>query len=240
MERDLLLISNSKLYGSGYLDHCESQIVEILGDRKEVLFVPFARPGGMTFDQYTHTARERFKRMGFNLRGIHESNNSYMEIQRAEAIFIGGGNTFLLLDQLYVRDLIADIFDKVLEGTPFIGSSAGSNVAGSTIMTTNDMPIAYPRSFDALGLVPFNINPHYLDPSPDSKHMGETREARIKEYHVFNDTTVVGLREGAMLRVRDNKVSLIGNAGARVFRKGQEPTEHLPGESLDFLLEDSK
>ena len=129
-----------------------------------------------------------------------------------------------------------EIREKVNRGFPYIGTSAGSNVAGQTIMTTNDMPIAYPPSFEAMGLVPFIINPHYLDPDPNSKHMGETRETRIKEYHVFNDDVVVGLREGAMLHVVGDKVYLKGSTSARIFRKGQEPTEHQPGASLDFLL----
>ena len=128
------------------------------------------------------------------------------------------------------------ILRRVAEGVPYIGTSAGSNVAGKSIRTTNDMPIVYPPSFDALHLAPFVINPHYLDPDPNSTHKGETRETRIKEYHVFNDDTVVGLREGAMIQVRGKSATLLGSSGARIFRKDKEPTEHNPGDSLDFLL----
>ena len=234
--RNLLLISNSTLHGSGYLDHCEDEIKEILKNKKRVTFVPYARPSGITHDEYTAKARDRFAKMGFELDSVHESNFAYQTIQNAEAIFIGGGNTFVLLNKLYETNILSKIKEKVKYGMPYIGTSAGSNVAGASIRTTNDMPIIYPPSFNALRLVPFIINPHYFDANPNSTHQGETRETRIKEYHIFNSDIVVGLREGAMLHVKDNKVILKGSTGARIFRKSQEPTEHMPGESLDFLL----
>lgn len=235
--RDLLLISNSTLHGSSYLDHCESQIKEILGNRRNVLFVPYARPSGISWDEYTDKARQRFAKMGFELNGIHERCNQKHTVENAEAVFIGGGNTFVLLNELYMSRLIMSIEERVLqEGIPYIGTSAGANVAGKTMMTTNDMPIAYPPSLDAMGLVPFIINPHYLDHDLNSKHMGESRETRIKEYHVFNDDTVVGLREGAMLRVVDDNITLQGTSGARIFIKEQEPREYAPGDSLNFLF----
>jgi len=236
MAKNLLLVSTSTLHGSGYLDHCEPQIRDVLEGRKGVLFVPYARPSGRTLDEYTTIARTRLQKMGFDLSGIHEHGDPRRAVEDAEAIFIGGGNTFVLLKSLYDANIMDSIRDKVRKGMPYIGTSAGSNVAGRTVMTTNDMPIVYPPSFEAMELVPFIINPHYLDPDPGSRHMGETRETRIKEYHAFNDDVVVGLREGAMLHVVGDKVYLKGSAGARIFRKAREPTEHQLGESLDFLL----
>lgn len=236
MKRNLLLISNSSLHGSGYLDHCADEIKKILNYRKKVLFIPYARPSGMTHEEYTKIACDRFKKMGFELKGIHEYNDPKQAVEQAEAVFIGGGNTFVLLRQLYESGIIDIIRKRVEEGMPYIGTSAGSNVACKSIMTTNDMPIAYPPSFKALELIPFNINPHYLDPDPNSKHMGETRETRIKEFHFFNKDYVVGLREGAMLHVKDDSITLKGGTGARVFKNNKEPVEIKPGEKLDFLL----
>ena len=236
MIRNLLLISNSTLHGSGYLDHCADEIQGFLGETEEVLFIPYARPGGMTHEEYTQIARERFQKMGYKLYGIHEYDDPVETVESAEAIFIGGGNTFVLLDGLYKVDILGEIRQRVEEGMPYIGTSAGSNVACKTIKTTNDMPIVYPPSFEALGLVPFNINPHYIDPDPGSKHMGETRETRIKEFHVYNDEYVVGLREGAMLHVSGNHIVLKGVSGARVFSKKDKPKEYNPGDQLDFLL----
>jgi dipeptidase E len=190
----------------------------------------------MTHDEYTKIACERFKKMGYNLSGIHEFDDPVKAVRDAEAIFIGGGNTFVLLDGLYKSEIINEIRKKVSEGMPYIGTSAGSNVACKSIMTTNDMPIVYPPSFFGIGLVDFNLNPHYLDPDPESKHMGETRETRINEFHFYNSDYVVGLREGAMLFVTDNSIQLKGSTGARVFKKGEEPKEFKPGDMLDFLI----
>ncbi len=236
MTRNLLLISNSTLHGSGYLDHCADEIKKILGDRKNVLFIPYARPSGITYDEYTKIARERFEKMGFKLKGIHEFKSPKDAVKSAESIFIGGGNTFVLLSGLYKADILDEIRNKVKSGIPYIGTSAGSNVACKSIKTTNDMPIVYPPSFDGLGLAPFNINPHYLDPDPNSKHKGETRETRIKEFHFFNSDYVVGLREGAMLHIVGDKITLKGTTGARIFKDDIEPKECKPGDSLDFLL----
>ena len=236
MKRNLLLVSNSTLHGSGYLDHCADEIKKFMGARKTILFIPFARPSGMTHDEYTKVARDRFEKIGIKLSGIHEYSDPKQAVKDAEAIFIGGGNTFVLLSGLYKSGIIDLIRQRISEGMPYIGTSAGSNVACKSIKTTNDMPIIYPPSFDALGLMPFNLNPHYLDPDPGSKHMGETRETRIKEFHFYNDDYVVGLREGAMLHVADDKITLKGTTGARVFKDGEEAKEFKPGDSLDFLL----
>lgn len=231
-----MLISNSTLHGSGYLDHCADEIKKFLKNKKNVLFIPYARPGGMTHDEYTELARERFEKMGYNLIGIHEYNDPKKAVKSAEAIFIGGGNTFVLLNGLYAAGIIADIRKRVEGGLPYIGTSAGSNAACASIKTTNDMPIVYPPSFNGLDLVSFNINPHYLDHDPNSKHKGETRETRIKEFHFYNSEYVVGLREGAILHIVNESVTLKGTTGARVFKKGATTKEFKPGDSLDFLL----
>jgi len=229
----LLLISTSTTFGTGYLDHCTSAIQQHLRPRARVLFVPFA---GHELDAYEEKAKQRFAGMGFELRSIHHEIVRKSAVESAEAIFVGGGNTFRLLTLLYENDLLDPIRSRVREGMPYIGTSAGSNVACVTIQTTNDMPIVQPPSFNALGLVPFNINPHYLDPDPDSRHMGETRETRIREFHEMNDRVVVGLREGGWLKVEGEKAWLGGSSPARIFRRGKEPQEVLPGFDVSFLL----
>src|SRR4030095_3024251 len=229
----ILLISNSTLFGSGYLDHAAAEIQDFLGDLKRVLFVPVALHDR---DDYAATAAERFQRMGYELRSIHASSDPVKAVNETDAIFIGGGNTFRLLKALYDFDLLGPIRRRVEEGMPYIGSSAGSNVAAPTIKTTNDMPIVEPPSFAALGLVPFQINPHFLDPDPDSRHMGETRETRLLQFLEENDTPVAGLREGAMVLAENDSYLLKGSSGARIFRKGQEPVEVRTGEKLDHLF----
>lgn len=229
----ILLISNSTLFGSGYLDHAEGEIRDFLGGLKRVLFVPFAL---YDRDAYALTARDRFAKMGYELASVHNANDRFQAVAETDAIFIGGGNTFRLLKTLYDTSLLDPIRRRVEEGLPYIGSSAGSNVAGPTIRTTNDMPIVQPPSFDALGLVSFQINPHYLNPDPNSKHMGETREKRIQEFLEENDTPVLGLREGAIARCENGRIVLKGSTGARIFRRGRDPVETLPGDQLDELL----
>src|SRR5690349_5939139 len=229
----LLLISNSTLYGSGYLDHAESEIRDFLGDVKRVLFVPYALQDR---DEYAATAKTRFAKMGYELSSIHTAKHPQRAVKDTEAIFIGGGNTFRLLKTLYDCDLLDVIRGRVHEEMPYIGSSAGSNVAAPTIKTTNDMPIVQPPSFDALNLVWFQINPHYLDPDPNSTHMGETREKRIQEFLEENDTPVLGLREGAIARCESASITLKGSTGARIFRRALDPVETLPGDRLNDLL----
>ena len=235
----VLLISNSTLHGSGYLDHAASEIQSFLGNRiHRVLFVPYAL---YDRDAYAATAQQRFQKMGYELTSIHKSANPQQAVQNADAVFIGGGNTFRLLKALYDFGVIDPIRQRVDGGMPYIGSSAGSNVAGPTIKTTKDMPIVQPPSFDALGLVPFQISPHYLDPDPNSTHMGETQEERILQFLEENDTPVAGLREGAMVRVENGATILKGSSEARIFRKGVEPVEVLPGAQLDeFFKNDYK
>ncbi|MBC8030445.1 MAG: dipeptidase PepE [Pyrinomonadaceae bacterium] len=229
----LLLISNSTLHGSGYLDHAAAEIQDFLGSVGRVLFIPFALAD---HQDYASRARQRFAAMGYDLDSIHEAGDKQQAVNDAESIFIGGGNTFRLLKALYDFELLSLIKQRAEQGTPYIGSSAGSNVAGPTIRTTNDMPIVEPPSFNALGLVSFQINPHYLDPSPDSTHMGETREERILQFLEENETPVVGMREGAMVRVENGSAILKGSSGARIFRKAHPPAEILPGAHLNGLL----
>ena len=229
--RRVLLISNSTLYGGRYLDHAESEIRSFLGDVKRVLFVPYAL---FDRDKYAGTAQQRFEKMGYEMTSVHTARDPVAAVNETDAVFIGGGNTFRLLKALYDFDLLDAIRDRVSNGMPYIGSSAGSNVAAPTIKTTNDMPIVQPPSFDALGLVSFQINPHYLDPDPSSRHMGETREERIVQFLEENETPVVGLREGAMLRVEDGKTMLRGSSGARIFRRGAEAIEISPGALLEL------
>ena len=230
----LLLISNSTLYGSGYLDHAENAIRDFLGPASRIAFVPFAvheRNG------YTARARERFRAMGCTLVSLHDVSNPRREIEQADAIFVGGGNTFRLLAGLYSFDLLEMIRHKVMQAMPYIGSSAGSIVACPTLKTTKDMPIVQPPSFDSLGLVDFQISPHYLDPDPASTHVGETQEERILQFLEENDAPVIGLREGAMLRVEGESVVLRGVTGARIFRRGENPVEVTPGAELGSLLQ---
>jgi dipeptidase E len=229
----LLLISNSTLHGSGYLDHAEQEIRDFLGDLKHVLFVPFAL---LDRDKYAVSAQARFQKMGYELTSIHKAVNPVQAVSETDAMFIGGGNTFRLLKTLYEFDLIDVIRERVEAGMPYIGSSAGSNMACPTIKTTNDMPIVEPPSFNALGLVSFQINPHYLDPDPNSKHMGETREERIVQFLEENETPVVGLREGAILRIENGETILKGSTGARIFRRGFEPLELSPVARLDGIV----
>jgi dipeptidase E len=236
MAKNLLLVSNSTLHGGTYLEHCKENITNTVDGKENVVFIPYARPSGISHDEYTKIAQDAFKEMGFHLKGIHHHKDQKQAIIDADALFIGGGNTFVLLTMLYKNDLLDIIRSEIDKGTPYIGTSAGSNVAGATIQTTNDMPIMYPPSFNALELVPFILNPHYIDPDPSSKHMGETRETRIKEYHSFNERTVVGLREGCMLEIKDDRITLKGVTNARIFNKGKEPVEYIPGDRLDFLL----
>jgi dipeptidase E len=232
-DKKLLLISNSTLYGSGYLDHAEKEIRDFLGEVCRVQFVPFAQRDR---DAYATSARRRLEAMGYELDSVHEASDPRQAIETAEAVFIGGGNTFRLLKGLYDFDLLAPIHRRVAEGMPYIGSSAGSIVACPTLKTTKDMPVVQPPSFEALALVSFQISPHYLDPDPDSTHMGETQEERINQFLEENDAPVVGLREGTMLRIERGAILLKGITTTRVFRRSRSPVEVEPQSNLVDLL----
>ncbi|MCI0602666.1 dipeptidase PepE [bacterium] len=231
--RQLLLISSSVVHGGGYLDHAEGEIRDHLRSVSSVLFVPYALKD---HEAYCAKVCLRFERMGYRVDSIHRSEDPRETVRNAEAIFIGGGNTFRLLKSLYEKNLLEEIRSRVDQGMLYMGSSAGTNVACPTIRTTNDMPIVEPPSLTALGLVHFQINPHYLDPDPNSKHMGETREERIREYLEENDRPVVGLREGAMIRVQSDEILLKGISGARIFRREKDPVELHPIKSLSPYL----
>jgi dipeptidase E len=232
--RLLLLISNSTLHGMGYLDHAEAEIGNLVESRTRVVFIPFALHDRRA---YAEKAQQRFRGMGLVLTSVHDVSNMARAILEAEAIFVGGGNTFRLLKALYDFNLLEPIRDSVAAGTPFIGSSAGAIVAGLSLKTTKDRPVVQPPSFQALGLVPFQISPHYLDPDPSSTHMGETQEERILQFLEENEARVVGLREGSMLAAKGDIVELKGPHTARIFRRGENPVEVTPGSDLHALLE---
>lgn len=230
----LLLISNSTGPDGGFLDHCAGALAEFLADAQNLLFVPFALGDESA---YGEKAVDRLGRMGIATAWADRTGDPPRQLADAGAVFVGGGNTFRLLDRLYTTGMLDAIRDAVRAGLPYVGTSAGSNVAGPTIKTTNDMPIVQPPSFDALGLVPFQINPHYVDRDPDSSHQAETREQRLLEFLEENATPVVALRETAWLRVEGAAVLLQGGAGARLYRRNEPPVEYPSPSRLDHLLE---
>jgi len=232
--RRLLLLSSSRIHGSGYLEYAEAKVRSFLAGTTRILFVPYAL---FDRDAYAEQARARFEKMGIALDSIHRAKDPRSAILEAPAVFIGGGNTFRLLKNLQELSLLDAIRGRVADGMPYMGSSAGSIVSCPTIRTTNDMPIVAPKSLEALGLVSFQINGHYLDPDPRSTHMGETREVRLLQFHEENEAPVVGLREGAMLRVEGRQVLLEGVASARIFRRGRERLDIAPEAVLNEYLD---
>ena len=235
MKISILLLSSSYVHGTGFLEAHKAQIEQLTNRCSRLLFIPFAADRN-DWESYTEKTQTFFQQLNITVTGAHTHVLTSLQLhEHFDAIFIGGGNTFRLLQELQERDMIGQIRDAVNKHeVKYMGSSAGINVAGPTICTTNDMPIVYPEGgFSALGLVPFQLNPHYLDPDPTSKHMGETREQRIKEYHQANDRPVVGLREGSYLLITGNSGEdfhflLGGSPGARLFRKGMEAIELTP------------
>lgn len=230
-----LLASTSTLHGQEYLEYLIPEIKNFFNEVSEVLFIPYARPEGISHEEYAALAAKGFSKAGVKLRGIQEFNDPVEAVKQAEGIFTGGGNTFLLVSKLYRSKVMQALQEAILSGTPYMGTSAGTNIAGLTMQTTNDMPIIYPPSFKTLGIVPFNINPHYLDPDKNSTHKGETRETRIKEFHTLNTQPVVGLREGSWLEISGDKITLKGKPEARIFKPEQVPFEIKTGTSLTDL-----
>ncbi len=230
-----ILASTSTLHGEDYLEYLIPVLQELYKDAAEVIFIPFARPGGITYDEYTAKAAKAFEKAGKNLKGIHEFSSPEEALKNTGGIFTGGGNTFLLVSELYRNNLMLPLRESILHGAAYLGTSAGTNIGGLTMQTTNDMPIVYPPSFKTLGIIPFNINPHYLDPDVNSTHKGETRETRIKEFHRLNSPPVVGLREGSWLEVTHTKISLNGSLPARIFEKEKVPYELDSGSDLSHL-----
>ena len=221
----LLIVSTSTVFGKPYLSYLQDECTDFFSNAKKILFIPFARPGGMTHDAYTAKAKEVFESWGFEMRGAHEFETAEDGTSWADGFFTGGGNTFELAKTLRESGYFNHIDQAVRAGKPYMGTSAGCNLTGLSIGTTNDMPIVFPPTFDAFGWVPFNINPHYLDPVEGSTHMGETRATRIAEFHHFNDQPVVGLREGSWIRVENEKYTLGGKFTARLFEKGKPAIE---------------
>jgi dipeptidase E len=232
--KNIVLASTSTLFGENYLAYLKPVIQELFEGIREIIFVPFARPGGISHDEYTAKAAEAFKEYGIEIKGLHAFSNPTEAIENAKGFFTGGGNTFLLVKQLHELNLMQPLKKAVENGTPYMGASAGSNIGGVNMKTTNDMPIVYPPDFSTMALVPFNLNPHYLDPNPDLKHNGETRETRIREFHTQNDIPVIGLREGNWLRIKEAVITTEGSCETRIFEKNKEPYELPPGSALSF------
>jgi len=233
--KNIIIASTSTLHGGDYLDYLLPELELHLKNCKTILFIPYARPSGITHDEYTDKVRSAFAKINIDVKGIHQFENPLEALEKAEGIFTGGGNTFLLVNQLYKNDIMNSLAETVKNGTPYLGTSAGSNICGLTMQTTNDMPIIYPPSFKTLGLIPYNLNAHYLDPDLNSTHMGETRETRIKEFHAFNTVPVLGLREGSWIEVKGEKITLKGKLSARLFRQNQTPTEIDSESDLSFI-----
>lgn len=229
---NVLLASTSTLFGGNYLEYIKLEIAELFEGIDDIIFIPFARPGGISHDDYTLKAKEFFNQLNIRVRGLHEFDDPVSALNSGKAYFTGGGNTFLLVKMLHEQELMTVLKENIENGKPYLGTSAGSNIGGLNMKTTNDMPIVYPPSFDCMGLVPFNLNPHYLDPHPDLKHNGETRETRIKEFLTQNDTRVVGLREGNWIRCIDHVIKVEGSEKTRIFEKDKEPYEIEPGTKL--------
>tara|TARA_R110002050_G_scaffold104052_5_gene213280 strand:- start:44810 stop:45517 length:708 start_codon:yes stop_codon:yes gene_type:complete len=233
--RHLIIASTSTIHGSDYLEYLLKDLELFFKNTEEILFIPYARPAGLSHDDYTQIVKIAFSKIKKKVKGIHEYENPIDALKEAKGIFVGGGNTFVLTYQLYKNNLITPLQIAINKGTPYLGTSAGSNICGLTIKTTNDMPIVYPPSFNALALVPFNINPHYLDPDTNSNHMGETRKTRIKEFHHFNTQPVIGLREGSWLLVLNDSIILKGMLTARIFEYNKTPYEVDAGTELNHL-----
>lgn len=223
--KNLIIASTSALHGGEYMEYLIPHLQVLFKHCKTILFIPYARPNGISHEEYTTKAASFFAKINIKVKGIHEFDDPVWAVKNAEGIFTGGGNTFLLVSQLHQNKIMTVLSETIKKGTPYLGTSAGSNICGLTMQTTNDMPIIYPPSFQTLGLVPFNLNPHYLDADLQSKHMGETRETRIKEFHVFNSVPVLGLREGSWLEVKDGKNILKGPFSAKLFKQNQIPVE---------------
>jgi dipeptidase E len=233
--KNIIIASTSTLHGGDYLEYLLPELKNHFKDCKTVLFIPYSRPSGISHEDYTAKVSQAFAKINIDIKGIHEYIDAATAIKDAEGIFTGGGNTFLLVYQLYKNDIMNILAETVKIGTPYLGTSAGSNICGLSMQNTNDMPIIYPASFQTLGLIPFNINAHYLDPDTQSQHMGETREIRIKEFHVFNSIPVLGLREGSWLEVKGEKTTLRGPLTARLFKQNQMAIELETGSDLSGL-----
>lgn len=232
--RKMIVASTSTVFGGEYLSYLLEEISELFSNTEEVIFIPYARPGGIGHDEYSKRASATFDKIGKKLIGIHTFEDPVKAINSAKGVFTGGGNTFVLVNAFYKLGLMQPLREAIFQGLPYLGTSAGSNICGVSMQTTNDMPIIYPPSFKTLGAIPFNLNPHYLDPDPGSKHMGETRETRINEFHSQNTIPVIGLREGSWLEVNGDQIQLKGEYFARVFEQGKAAYEVETSSFLKF------
>ncbi|MFT7334373.1 MAG: dipeptidase E, partial [Porticoccaceae bacterium] len=233
--KNIIIASTSTLHGSGYLEYLLPELSKHFEDCKTILFIPYARPGGISHKEYTAKASLAFSKINIAVKGIHEFKDPASAIKNAEGIFTGGGNTFVLVNELHKNNIMTVLGEAIKKGIPYLGTSAGSVICGLSMQNTNDMPIVYPPSFQTTGLIPFNINAHYSDPDLESKHMGETRETRIKEFHAFNTIPVLGLREGSWLDVKGSTILLKGNLSARLFRQNQVAEEIEKGTNLSYI-----
>lgn len=232
--KNILLASTSSLYGEEYLAYLKPEIIRLFKGVSEIIFIPYARPGGISYETYTEKVTTFFNSIEIEVRGLETFRDPAAALKRGMAFFTGGGNTFLLVKTLWEKGLMSVLKQEVENGKIYLGTSAGSNIGGINMQTTNDMPIVYPPSFKTTGWVPFNINPHYLDPVPHLKHNGETRETRILEFLSQQGIPVVGLREGSWLRVIGNKITTEGKYSSRLFEKGKIPYEVEPGSEIIF------
>ena len=230
--KKMIIASTSTLFGGKYLDYLIPYLSGHFKSVERLLFIPYARPKGISYEDYTRLVKEGLKELPMVVSGIHEFDDPGKALENAQSIFIGGGNTFVLMDTLIKKGILHKLRQVVENGTPYLGTSAGSNITGPNVRTTNDMPIVYPASLDSLNLVPFNLNPHYLDPDPASTHQGETRETRIREFHAYNSEMVIGLREGSWIAVNGGEMILQGSQTARIFQKDRLPFELESGRDL--------
>lgn len=233
--KNIIIASTSTLHGSDYLEYLLPELKVHFSTCKTVLFIPYARPSGISHDEYTAKAASAFAKINIEIKGIHEFDDAILAIKSAEGIFTGGGNTFVLVSQLYSNNVMTTLAETVKKGTPYLGTSAGSVICGLSMQTTNDMPIVYPPSFKTLALIPFDINAHFLDADLQSKHMGETRDTRIKEFHAYNSIPVLGLREGSWLKVDGDKIIVKGTLSAKLFRQNQTTEELITGTDISYL-----
>jgi len=234
--KNIIVASTSTIHNGTYLSYLLDEVKELFSETEEILFIPYARPSGLSHDEYTQKATDVFSKINKSIVGIHTFENPVEAIKNAKGVFVGGGSTFVLVSQLYKNEVMQPLREAIFNGLPYLGTSAGSNICGTTMNTTNDMPIVYPPSFKTLGVIPFNINPHYLDPDPTSKHMGETRETRINEFHSQSNIPVVGIREGSWLEVKGDSIVLKGPHTARIFEQGKEPYELENNASLGIFI----
>ncbi|EIA09070.1 dipeptidase PepE [Flavobacterium frigoris] len=233
--KNIIIASTSTIHGGEYLEYLLPELSNHFKHCKTILFIPYARPSGITHEEYTAKASLAFAKINIAVKGIHEFENANSAIENAEGIFTGGGSTFVLVNELYKNKIMTVLGQTIKKGTPYLGTSAGSVICGLSMQNTNDMPIVYPPSFQTTGAIPFNINAHYLDPDTQSKHMGETRETRIKEFHAYNTIPVLGLREGSWLDVKGSKIVLKGNLSARLFRQNQVAEEIESETELSYI-----